>query len=72
MTAVSLSIGAMLGFTLSTGKTVHVHAKHYKHNMDPRHWVYVHGHGSVTLSLSRKAVMRIGLQQYNSPLILSS
>ena len=35
-----------------TGKTVHVHAKHYKHNEDGRTALGVCGNGSVTLSHS--------------------
>ena len=42
------------------GKTVHVHAKHYKHN-EGRHTVPdVCGNGSVPLSYSRNVVTRIG------------
>ena len=42
------------------GKTVHVHAKHYKHNEDGRTAPGVCGNGSVPLSHSGNVVMRIG------------
>ena len=44
-----------------TGKTVHVHAKHYKHNEDGCTAPGVCGNGSVPLSHSGKVVMRIGI-----------
>ena len=44
-----------------TGKTVHVHAKHYKHNEDGRTAPGVCGNGSVPLSHSGNAVTRIGI-----------
>ena len=44
-----------------TGKTVHVHAKHYKHNEDGRTAPGVCGNGSVPLSLSGNVVTRIGI-----------
>ena len=44
-----------------TGKTVHVHAKHYKHNEDRRTAPGVSGDGSVPLSHSGNVVMRIGI-----------
>ena len=43
-----------------TGKTVHVHAKHYKHNEDRRTAPGVCGNGSVPLSHSGNVVTRIG------------
>ena len=43
-----------------TGKTVHVHAKHYKHNKDGRTAPGVCGNGSVPLSHSGNVVTRIG------------
>ena len=43
-----------------TGKTVHVHAKHYKHNEDGRTAPGVRGNGSVPLSHSGNVVSRIG------------
>ena len=44
-----------------TGKTVHVHAKHYKHNKDGRTMLGVCGNGSVPLSHSGNLVSRIGV-----------
>ena len=44
-----------------TGKTVHVHAKHYNHNMDARMAQGVCGNGSVLLSHSGNVVTRIGI-----------
>ena len=44
-----------------TGKTVHVHAKHYKHNVDGRTAPGVCGNGSVPLSHSGNVVTRIGI-----------
>ena len=43
-----------------TGKTVHVHAKHYKHNEDGRTAPGVCDNGSVPLSHSGNVVTRIG------------
>ena len=43
------------------GKTVHVHAKHYKHNEDRRTAPGVCGNGSVPLSHSGDVVTRIGI-----------
>ena len=43
-----------------TGKTVHMHAKHYKHNMDGRTAPGVCSNGSIPLSHSGNVVMRIG------------
>ena len=43
-----------------TGKTVHVHAKHYKHNEDGRTAPDVYRNGSVPLSHSENVVTRIG------------
>ena len=43
-----------------TGKTVHVHANHYKHNEDGRTAPGVCGNGSVPLSHSGNVVTRIG------------
>ena len=47
-----------------TGKTVHVHAKHYRHNQDERTATCVCSNGSVLLSHSRKVVMRIGIHTH--------
>ena len=44
-----------------TGKTVHVHAKHYKYNEDGRTAPGVCGNGSVPLSHSGNVVTRIGI-----------
>ena len=44
-----------------TDKTVHVHAKHYKHNEDGRTALGVCGNGSVPLSHSGNVVTRIGI-----------
>ena len=44
-----------------TGKTVHLHAKHYKHNEDGRTAPGVCGNGSVPLSHSGNLVTRIGI-----------
>ena len=43
-----------------TGKTVHLHAKNYKHNKDGRTAPGVCGNGSVPLSHSGNVVTRIG------------
>ena len=48
-----------------TGKTVHVHAKHYKHNEDERTAPDVCGNGSVPLSHSGNAVTRIGIHTHH-------
>ena len=53
MTAVSLN-----------GKTVHVNAKHYKHNKDGRTALGVCGNGSVPLSHSGNVVTRIGIHTH--------
>ena len=47
-----------------TGKTVHVHAKHYKHNEDGRTAPGVRGNGSVPLSHSGNVVTRIGIHTH--------
>ena len=49
-----------------TGKTVHVHAKHYKHNEDGRTAPGVCGNGSVPLSHSGNVVTRIGIHTHTS------
>ena len=51
-----------------TGKTVHVHAKHYKHNEDGRTAPGVCGNGSVPLSHSGNVVTRIGIHTH-TPLV---
>ena len=47
-----------------TGKTVHVHAKHYKHNEDRRTAPGVCGNGFVLLSHSGNVVTRIGIHTH--------
>ena len=46
------------------GKTVHVHAKHYKHNEDGCTVPGVCGNGSVPLNHSGNVVMRIGIHTH--------
>ena len=48
-----------------TSKTLHVHAKHYKHNEDGRTALGVCGNGSVPLSHSGNAVTRIGIHTHS-------
>ena len=52
-----------------TGKTVHVHAKHYKHKEDGRTAPGVCGNGSVPLSHSGNVVTRIGIHTHTHTLI---
>ena len=47
-----------------TGKTVHVHAKHYIHDEDGRTAPGVCGNGSVPLSHSGNVVTRIGVHTH--------
>ena len=47
-----------------TGKTVHVHAKQYKHNEDGCKAPGVCGNGFVLLSLSGNVVTRIGIHTH--------
>ena len=47
-----------------TGKIVHVHTKHYKHNEDGRTAPGVCGNGSVPLSHSGNVVTRIGIHTH--------
>ena len=47
-----------------TGKTVHVRAKHYKHNEDGRTAPDVCGNGSVPLNHSGNVVTRTGIQTH--------
>ena len=53
-----------------TGKTVHVHAKHYRHNEDGRTAPGVCGNGSVPLSHSGNVVTRIGIHTHTELLWL--
>ena len=48
-----------------TGKTVHVHAKHYKHNEEGGTAPGVCGNESVTLSHSGNVVTRIGIHTHS-------
>ena len=52
-----------------TGKTVHVHAKHYKHNEDGCTAPGVCGNGSVSLSRSGNVVTRIGIHTHTQPVL---
>ena len=47
-----------------TGKTVHVHGKHYKHNEDGRTAPGMCGNGSIPLSHSETVVTRIGIHTH--------
>ena len=47
-----------------TGKTVHVHTKHYKHDEDGRTAPGMCGNGSVPLSHSRNVATRIGIHTH--------
>ena len=49
-----------------TSKTVHVHAKHYKHNEDGHMAPDLCGNGSVPLSHSGNVVMRIGIHAHKT------
>ena len=51
-----------------TGKTVHVHAKHYKHKGDGRTVQGVCGSSSIPLSHSGNVVTRIGIYRYTHTL----
>ena len=52
-----------------TGKTAHVHAKHYTHNKDGRTAPGVCGNGSVPLSHSGNVVTRIGIHTHTHHVI---
>ena len=52
------------------GKTVHVYAKHYKHNEDGRTAPGVCGNGSVPLSHSGNVVTKIGIHTHTHTLTL--
>ena len=52
--AVSLHVGG--GSALSNGKTLHVNAKHYRHNKDGHTAPGFYGHGSVPLNHSGNVV----------------
>ena len=51
-----------------TGNTVHVHAKHYKHNEDGHTALGVCGNGFVPLSHSGNVVTRIGIHTFGDEL----
>ena len=51
-----------------TGKTVHVHAKHYIHDEDGRTAPGVCGNGSVPLNHSGNVVTRIGIHTHTNKL----
>ena len=53
-----------------TGKTAHVHAKHYTHNKDGRTAPGVCGNGSVPLSHSGNVVTRIGIHTHILKIVL--
>ena len=55
-----------------TGNTVHVHAKHYKHNVYGRTAPGVCGNGSVPLSHSGNVVTRIGTHTHTQTVFLLS
>ena len=55
-----------------TGKTVHMHAKHYTHNKDGRTAPGVCGNGSVPLSHSGNVVTRIGIHTRGGSVTLKS
>ena len=63
--AVSLNVGGGVRL-IETGKSVPVHAEHYKHNEDGRTAPDVCGKGSVPLSHSGNVVTRIGTQSPES------
>ena len=63
MIAVSLNVGGGVRL-IKTSKTVHVHAKHYKHNEDGRTAPGVCGNGSVPLSHSGNVFTRIGIHTH--------
>ena len=56
----SVTEGLKWCLSYQTGKTVHVHAKHYKHKEDRRKAPGVCGNGSVPLSHSGNVITRIG------------
>ena len=53
------------------GKTVHVHAKHYKHNEDGRTAPGVCNNGSIPLSHSGNVVTRIGIHTNTHKILLN-
>ena len=55
-----------------TGKTVHVHAKHYKHNEDGCTAPGVCSNDSIPLSHSGNVVMRIGIHIHTHNIYINS
>ena len=68
MISVSLNVGGCVCL-IKTGKTVHVHTKHYKHNEDGRTASGVCGNGSVPMSYSGKVVARIDIHTLRIPFV---
>ena len=65
MIAVSLNVGGGVRLIKPAKQfTVHVHAKHYKHDKDGRTAPGVCGNGSVPLSHSGNVVTRIGIHTH--------
>ena len=65
----SLNVGG--GVRLKSGKTVHVHPKHYKHSEDGRTAPGVCGNGPVPLSHSGNVVTRIGIHTHTQVQLFS-
>ena len=63
MIAVSMNVCGGIRL-IKPAKTVHVHAKHYNHNMDGHTASRVYVNGSVPLSHSGNVVMRIGIHTH--------
>ena len=63
---IAVSLGEPRGWRPphQTGKTMHVHAKHYKHNKNEHMAPGVCGNGSVPLSHSGNVVTRIGIHTH--------
>ena len=55
--------------TYQTGKTVHVHTKHYTYNEDGRMAPGVCGNGSVLLSHSGNVLTRIGIHTHTRDIL---
>ena len=64
--------GILTKYPFQTGKTVHVHAKHYKLNEDGRTAPGVCGNGSVQQNHSGNVVTRIGIHTHIDWKILST
>ena len=61
MIAVSLNVSGGVSLIKPANCTVHVHAKHYKHNEDGHTAPVVCGNGSMPLSHSGNVVTRNGI-----------